>query len=241
MSQRWPLEKWKPILVTKMKTQGVLKCVVRKCVVVWPPYLKHHKQLHPRSVMMTLFSTGSKIQKPKSKIHERPSRDMKNQKETHIVTIAQSLSNRQKNEKPLSHVTKTTPNASVKNLFHYRNMVLHANFHFFESPKWKYENENPKNNIQFDCPHYNHHHGDSQGRHIPLKKSSFWQVGVRFCNFFKFFLVNFDMPSFQKSAFSSSHYGRIESFQIQSFFRLVISPITSLDVQEVTRRTSTCR
>lgn len=33
---------------------------------------------------------------------------MKNQKETNIVTIAQSLSNQRKNEKPVSHVTKVT-------------------------------------------------------------------------------------------------------------------------------------
>jgi hypothetical protein len=79
---------------------------------------------------------------------------MRIQKKTHIVTIAQSLSNWRKNENPVSHVKKTTPNASVKKLFHYRNMVLHTHFHLFESPKWKYENENPKKDLQFDCPHW---------------------------------------------------------------------------------------
>ena len=50
--------------------------------------------LGPESTMTPLLQyTGSKIQNPKSKIPREAVEEMKIQKEIHIVTIAQSLSN----------------------------------------------------------------------------------------------------------------------------------------------------
>ena len=71
---------------------------------------------------------------------------------------------------------------------------------------------------------------NTKGRHIPLKKSSFSQVGMWFRKFMTCVPVS-SCP--QVGFFCESHGLKKRPNRIQSFFRLVKSPITSWGVQEV--------
>jgi hypothetical protein len=76
-----------------------------------------------------------KIPKPDSKTPRDTLVEMKFQKTTQSVTISKRLSNGRKNEIPVSHVTKMTPNGSMKKFNHLKKRVVPRKFHFSESPK----------------------------------------------------------------------------------------------------------
>ena len=75
-----------------------------------------------------------KIQNPRAALEGK-----QNPKKTHIVTIAHSVSNRRKNENPVQHVTKTTPNAIVKKF-----IITEKTVHNHEVTFSKAQNETTK-------------------------------------------------------------------------------------------------
>ena len=93
--------------------------------------------------MMTLFFDRFKNPKPKIQNPRAALEGKQNPKKTHIVTIAHSVSNRRKNENPVQHVTKTTPNAIVKK-FIITEKTVHNHAVIFS----KARNENTKMKIQ---------------------------------------------------------------------------------------------
>ena len=90
--------------------------------VVEGPHLKNIK-MTPTFGYELMTTSGSKSQNPNSKTPREAVGGKENHGKSYIVTFWCSLSNRQKNEKPVSHATKMTPKATMKNLITTKQMV----------------------------------------------------------------------------------------------------------------------